>query len=230
MENGLMSFERQCEELVLKEATWLRTVEKNVHWKVSSYHTDAICDLSTVFGIGVNRQIFAQRLDEKLPGARINPYEIDTLVPTDENANLLAGTLQHFHSFRHTMLKRMEWVLMPDGRRQLIVGASFSFRRNERILIVHTAGISFRRIAEAQQIIYDSATGDRQPVVEGFLVALDRSPAVSPWERQFMALKHASAISIPINAYPADPMKCDLCMSGVPLEQVEQARWIESTG
>ena len=182
--NGLLGFERQCKELVLEEATWLRTAERNVHWKVSSYHTDSICDLSTVFGNGGNREIFAQRLNEVLPDSRIIPGEIDTLVPTDENANLLAGTLQHFRNFRYTAIKRMEWVLMPNGERRLILGASFSFKRDERTLIVHTAGISFRRIEEAKQVIYRSA-GDQQPCVEGFLVALDRSPVASPWRNNF---------------------------------------------
>lgn len=208
----------ECDRIIHERSVLLDTATTGRHYQLSNtIHTDRVYLFAPVLERSPNRKRLAERLLRCLWEKEINPRtEIDVLLGTGIAAMPLVYTLQDLGSLEHTRA-----MYMYERGRELALGPGFSFRRDERIFLVHLAAISFRAIRRAIEAIHAFADQSGvQPCVDGFAVLIDRSPENTDWERDFVAFKRVVGIRSPITAYPADKHRCPLCQKGIPLEDL----------
>lgn len=206
----------EVERLITERGVWLRTTDTGVHYRLSRFHTDTVHLLSPVFCRGPNRGKCARCLLDAMRKQGINPQDIDILLGTGIGAMPLVYTLQHFESLEHTRAMYME---RRDGGVSA-VGNGFSFKKDERIFLIHPAGVTYHRIRQTIDAVYAAVPLAGQPCINGFAVLIDRSPDDAVWKKNFAAYQYAVGIRSPINAYPSDPYLCPLCLQNTPLVDI----------
>lgn len=207
---------RACEQIIQEEGVLLQMSITGAHYKISEQiHTPNAYSFFPIFEIGPNREQFGSRVLEVMEEQCLDPRrDIDVLVATSAAAVQFTCTLQHFRAMRHTRNMYVE-----RGRNgKIVLGHGFSFRPDDKVVVVHFAGASFNGLRAAIEAIhrFGEETGT-QPCIVAVVVLIDRSPAGSRWEQDFLVFKRIIAVRSPLIAYPVVDGKCSLCREGVSL-------------
>ncbi len=204
--------QEECNHIINDPAVYLQTSRTGVHYEISGYHTDTCYRFSWAMGFGDYREVFSRVLIDQGEECDLNTEDIRVLVGTGVDAALLAGTLQHFREFQRA---RLTYVYKDGDRLRLREGSSFE--KDEGVLLVHTAGVTYDRVAETINLIFDSTPPGEQPCVQGCMVLFDRSPESSDWRKRFAAFKMVVGIRSPIVPYIADSFLCPYCVAKMPV-------------
>ncbi len=213
---------RACEQIIQEEGVLLQMSVTGAHYKISQQiHTPNAYSFFPIFETGPNREQFGSRVLEVMEEQDLDPRrDINVLVATSAAAVQFACTLQHFRAMRHTRNMYVE-----RGRNgKVALGHGFLFRPDDKVVVVHFAGASFNGLRGAIDAIqrFGEETGT-QPCIMAVVVLIDRSPAGSGWEQDFIAFKRIVAVRSPLIAYPVMGGQCSLCREGVPLVDLSGA-------
>ena len=212
MVSSLNEFD-ECTRIIQERSVLLDMKDTGSHYQLSeNIHTEKAYLFPPMLERATNRKRFAERLHQGMLKKGVNPRgDIDVLIGLGIAAMPLVYTLQDMGVLEHTLAMYME-----ERDNEMALGPGFSLRLNEKVFLVHLAAVSFRRIRRSIDAVHALAekTGIH-PCVEGFAVLIDRSPAGSEWERDFLSFKRVVGIRSPIIAYPDNA--CPLCAMDVPL-------------
>ncbi|OHA04187.1 MAG: hypothetical protein A3J58_01150 [Candidatus Sungbacteria bacterium RIFCSPHIGHO2_02_FULL_52_23] len=221
MNGPLIGGTEECRRIIQAESVLLDSAVTKEHYQISSrIHTDRVYLLHPVLQWGSHRELLAHKLIEDLLIGGIDlQRDVDVLVATGIAAMQICCTLQHFIGLQEKRL-----IFIERERNGISVGHGFSFRQDERILLVHFAAVRFNTIRETIKAIhrYADETGF-QPCVIGFAVIFDRSPENSQWEKGLGTFRKVCMFREPLNVYPADKRRCPLCKMGIPLVDLRGA-------
>jgi len=212
----------ECRRIIQEDAVLLRRDVTGEHYKISELiHTPEAYLFLPTLQTGPNREACGRALLAVMERDGMDPQrEIDALVATSTPAMQIACTLQHFRALRDTRVMSVE----RNTNGEMILGRGFSFRRNERVLVVHFSGSSFHGLQSAIDAIHRSGEKpDAQPCIVGVAVLIDRSPATSDWQKRFALLKRIIVMRIPLIAYHVFDGQCSLCREAVPLVDLSGA-------
>ncbi len=213
---------RMCEQIIREDGVWLQMSVTGQHYMISEkIHVPDAYSFFPIFETGPNREQFGSRVLEVMEEQGIDPRrDIDVFVATSAAAVQFACTFQHFRAMRHTRIMYVE-----RGRNGVMsLAHGFSFKNDDKVVVVHFAGASFNGLRAAVDAINRSAdeTGI-QPCIVAVVVLIDRSPAGSRWEQDFLPFKRIVAVRSPLIVYPVVDGQCSLCREGVPLVDLSGA-------